>query len=301
MSEAAASFAKAVPLVTVVPLDKLVDHHGKLPIPPEAEARVARKVEQACDIPPSRYFYAGRAHPSFGNFAFAFRPAIEAAHKGSANPFDTGGVYIGKMHPLSGMSDAAAMQVRAQKLIQGTRVDLPAWRSQFAEFLGAFFPAPLGYLTGAAPDVSAPWGPADLPASYKENHGRPTNEWRAWTWEIRLYEEHPVDEHLLGWSCSRGALAQRCRGDTVNLRRTYDLAIRPFFRQITWETFQRDVGEVADAFIENARLQRKAHNQIPPPSPRLANLSRKRPGPPAEVRDLGMQAMSIAKARSAVQ
>jgi hypothetical protein len=53
---------------------------------------LTRRAENLMGIPPSAYFYAGRAHPKFGCVALAFSAACESAHDGSASPFDTGGL-----------------------------------------------------------------------------------------------------------------------------------------------------------------------------------------------------------------
>ncbi|MGH8582232.1 MAG: hypothetical protein ACREWG_05475, partial [Gammaproteobacteria bacterium] len=54
-----------------------------------------RRAESLLRLSPSAYFYAGRAHPAFGDVALAFPASLEINHTGSATPFDTGGL----VHP----------------------------------------------------------------------------------------------------------------------------------------------------------------------------------------------------------
>jgi hypothetical protein len=75
-----------------------------------------RRAESLLGLSPSAYFYAGRAHPGFGNVALAFAPGSEAHHTGSATPFDTGGLvhpnrYIKiQLSPADGEADESVME-----------------------------------------------------------------------------------------------------------------------------------------------------------------------------------------------
>jgi len=119
----------------------------------------------------------------------AYRPTIEteAGHTGSSNPFDSGGAYRQRINPVR--FDRA----RAVRLIRETLVLLSEWRKEFAGFLHAYFPRLRNYFSGT-PFPEGDWGPQDLPARH------PNDNWRAWTWEVRLYEEHPVSQHLHLWA-----------------------------------------------------------------------------------------------------
>ena len=57
-----------------------------------------KRTEELLGLPPSAYFYAGRACPDFGNRAFAFAAECEAGHTGAASPFDTGGLMSQRSH-----------------------------------------------------------------------------------------------------------------------------------------------------------------------------------------------------------
>lgn len=211
------TFAARVPLVSTIWYDQLLEAGGRLPVPPPDDPASSRPVEQRCGLPPSRYYYAGRAHPRFGDCAFAFLPAIEEEHTGSANPFDTGGVFYGKSYPTAGIVDREAREARAQELIRATLVPLERWRQELASFLAAHFEAPTDYLGGVAPNPDAEWGPAELPAHHPKDLGAPGVEWRSWTWEIRLHEEHPVDRHLGAWSCTAAAEAAILNDATIGV------------------------------------------------------------------------------------
>lgn len=193
--------AATVPLVTVIPYDTLRLTGGRLPLTPP-DKKNTREAEDAFGLPPSRYFYAGRAHPDFGDCAFIYSPAIESGRTGSVSPFDTGGVYWRYIHPFCEGDEADRLR-RAQVCFHATRLDLIVWRSGFDAFLAAAFVAPSGYFS-SAPAPRVRWGPEDLPAWDARNHGAPAREWRAWTWEVRLYQEHAVQGHLEGWGCLPG-------------------------------------------------------------------------------------------------
>jgi len=198
LSDSIALFAARIALVTTVRHEDLVTFRGHFPIPARTRRSTTQEVEELCGIPPSRYFYAGLACCQFGDCAFALFPSVEAEHDGCVNPFDTGGVYKGYPHPFRSIADRDEMRSRARRLIKETRYGLRAWRTKFADFLRVFFPKPADYLKRQPPGSRHAWGPDDLPARHPEN----TADWRAWSWEIRVYEAHPADRHLMSWSCT---------------------------------------------------------------------------------------------------
>ena len=218
------SCASTVPLVTVIPFKDLRLTGGRLPLTP-AEKEKTREAEEAFGLPPSRYFYAGRAHPDFGDCALVYKPSIESGRTGSVSPFDTGGVYWGYIHPFCG-PDEADRRDRARALVAQTSVDLGVWRADFDAFLAAAFEAPSGYFD-APPSQQSPWGPGDLPAWDPRNHANPTREWRAWTWEVRLYQEHAVELHLEGWGCLEAV--QKLLDEALTSG-----AVSPFDRTSAW-------------------------------------------------------------------
>ena len=185
--DATADFSERIAIVTVIPCRVLLDHEGVLPLTPSRRGSRTREVEVQCGLPPSRYFYAGRADRQYGDIALAYRPSLETGHTGSANPFDSGDVYHQEINPVRFDLE------RAIRLIRETLVSLSEWRREFVEFLRAYFPRLQAYFSGT-PARDGDWGPPDLPARHPNDH------WRTWTWEVRLYEEHPVSQHLQAWA-----------------------------------------------------------------------------------------------------
>ena len=183
------AFAAKIPLATVTrlrDLEELMAVNGNLPL---TSNPTTRAVEDRCGLPPSRYFYAGKAYWGYGDVALSYLPAIERKHSGSSNPFDTGEAYRQTFAPVK--SDRA----RAIRLIRETLFSLSEWRKEFAGFLRAYFPRLRDYFSGT-PSREGDWGHQDLPARY------PNTDWRAWTWEVRLHEEHPLSQHLHLWATS---------------------------------------------------------------------------------------------------
>lgn len=97
-----------------------------------------RRAEAMLEYPPCVYFYAGRAHPRFGNLALAFDAGVQIGRTGSVTPFDSGG-FVWEPVPH--------IQVRlADGSVQG-RIDychesllsLDEWRDGFAHVLAAYF------------------------------------------------------------------------------------------------------------------------------------------------------------------
>jgi hypothetical protein len=95
-----------------------------------------RRAEALLGLPPSAYFYAGRAHPDFGNVALAFVPGCEAAHTGSATPFDTGGL----VHPNRYIKVRLDTDNEAELVAYGRSSEIPLdqWREVFGRVLAAY-------------------------------------------------------------------------------------------------------------------------------------------------------------------
>jgi hypothetical protein len=78
-----------------VPFDELLSESPHA-IPtsehPQYYSDATRRAEDLLGLARSAYFYAGRACPAFGDLALAFEPSIEAGHKVSVSPIDTGGL-----------------------------------------------------------------------------------------------------------------------------------------------------------------------------------------------------------------
>lgn len=155
-----------------------------------------RNAEDLLGLPRSVYFYAGRAHPRFGNVALAFAPDCERSHAGSATPFDTGGLFY-QPPPEAGCAIRLRLEpdddeTTRAKYGKASVISLDAWRELFARVLAAYFDADLHYWTRgpSRPD------PEDL---YQLNH-----DWRAWVFEIRFVEPQAILERV-AWSCDGNA------------------------------------------------------------------------------------------------
>jgi hypothetical protein len=137
-----------------------------------------RRAEALLGLPPSAYFYAGRAHPDFGNVALAFVPGCEAAHTGSATPFDTGGL----VHPNRYIKVRLDTDNEAELVAYGRSSEIPLdqWREVFGRVLAAYFSSEIDYWTG----TPLPHDPEGL---YELN-----GEWRSWTFEVRFYEGQSI-------------------------------------------------------------------------------------------------------------
>ncbi len=92
--DAAMDIAQKMPLIHVsggtVPFERLVSEPpGEIPTSahPEYCSDLTRRAERLLGLAPSVYFYAGRAHPDFGDVALVFAPGCEASHTGSVTPF----------------------------------------------------------------------------------------------------------------------------------------------------------------------------------------------------------------------
>ncbi|MBF0178049.1 MAG: hypothetical protein HQL63_14565 [Magnetococcales bacterium] len=175
----------------------------------------AFEIEQECarhgfNMPISRYYYAGLAHKEFGNFAFAYGSEHEQGQEWLANPFDTGGVLLGGMHPFIHQESTDELIEESRRrdscaFIAATSVENAEWRSAFKTFLDQCYGGQVQpYLQNIPPDRTSAWGDPppplpNLPYKFFQNEDR-----RAWTWEIRLADRPPLERGLLFWSCRRG-------------------------------------------------------------------------------------------------
>lgn len=138
-----------------------------------------RDAEDRLGLPRSAYFYAGRAHPSFGDVAMAFSPDCEARHSGTATPFDTGGL----IHPRRYIKirlDSTDEEAELIRYSQSSERPVGSWRDTFARVLAAYFETPGKY-----------WDGHPLPYDPEGLYGLNT-DWRAWTFEVRFYEGQSV-------------------------------------------------------------------------------------------------------------
>jgi hypothetical protein len=142
---------------------------------------LTRRAEDLLGLPRSAYFYAGRAHPAFGNVAMAFAADCQADHTGSATPFDTGGL----MHPGRPVklrlepTDGEAERAQYGK---DSVIPLDRWRDVFGQVLAAYFENADEYWLGRP-------NPHDPEGLYELN-----DDWRAWTFEVRFSEGQSVHD-----------------------------------------------------------------------------------------------------------
>ena len=142
-----------------------------------------RKAEDLIGLGRSAYFFAGRACQDFGDVALAFSAECEAGHTGSVTPFDTGGLILGHIH-----GNLPTSKEERARFGQESVIALDGWRTAFGNYIAAYFPDCLGYWTGRPTRLD----PEQL---YQQN-----TDWRAWTFEVRFSEGHPICQHLIGWS-----------------------------------------------------------------------------------------------------
>jgi hypothetical protein len=143
-----------------------------------------RRAEDLLRLSRSAYFYAGRAHPSFGSVALAFAPVCETSHTGSVTPFDTGGL----MH--SNLANQIRLRLdpdgEAERIAYGRSSEIPLerWREVFGGVLAAYFVTDGDYWNGKP-------RPCDPEGLYELN-----TDWRCWTFEVRFSEGQAIGERV---------------------------------------------------------------------------------------------------------
>ncbi len=194
--------AERIPIVTTISARCA----SKRELPLTGDDRNTREVEEFFELQRSRYFGVGRTYlpEKFGDVALVYSPEIESRSTGSATPFDSGTIYWAHCHPLK-KADESEQRSRARQLVDAVNRDLNSWRDSLAEYLDAFFGEPKGYLRSEEPDWDAEWGPEDLPAKDRFNAEDDNVDWRAWSWEVRLYNRHRISDGLVNVACSRQA------------------------------------------------------------------------------------------------
>lgn len=215
--------AQTIPLIHVsggrVSFEQVLDNRkGTLPTSQDMEyySDETRHTEQVLKLQPSLYTYAGRACPDFGSVALGFNYEIEKGRKGSATPFDTGGLLHPKRYIKVNLSPDT--EEKRAEYAKKSVVSLKKWREHFARFLAAFFDP-----------VTAYWG--DDPPTHidPENLLCSENHWRAWTFEVRFNDELSIIDSE-AWSCSPGVW-ERLR------RRKSEQPVRPPSRETCLDKF----------------------------------------------------------------
>ena len=191
--------AQRIPLVHVTGRDPFV---GMIRNPPHeiptSAGRLDRNpstqdAEKLLGLRPSAYFYAGRAHPSFGSAALAFAAGSEAAHMGSATPFDTGGL----VHPRRYIKVRLTPDDEPERVAYGrsSEIALDQWREVFSLVLATYFASTIDYWTGRPL-------PLDPEGLYELNR-----EWRAWTFEVRFSEGQSIHDRA-AWCADKQTMTE---------------------------------------------------------------------------------------------
>ena len=128
------------------------------------------------------YFYVMRTHDAYGFVVFLVEDVgqIESATRDvlmGASPFDSGGLWKGKIHPLvDGSSGPTAEELEVRRhVFRNSEVPLDSWSSEFSSYLERNYSEVSDYVRGLPPSYGTP------PIS----NTRLMNEERAWTWEVR--------------------------------------------------------------------------------------------------------------------
>jgi hypothetical protein len=157
-----------------------------------------RRSEDLLGFPRSVYFYAGRAHPAFGNIALVFDADCQQGRSGSATPFDTGGfVWRPTPHIKVRLEPSDEMTHRVG-YCRDSELTLDQWRGAFARFLAAYFDEVEEYWTGR------PTRP-DPEGLYQLN-----DDWRCWTFEVRFAEPQPVYDRV-AWCADESVMHELFR------------------------------------------------------------------------------------------
>lgn len=152
-----------------------------------SKTKLTRDAERDLGLGDCLYFYVGHACPDFGDLVLAYASNMADADDGNATAFDTGGLSVGLVH-------ARDLDNGENKATYCNRhlVDLNAWRPMSAGYVAEYFGSTVRYVTGEQPIKDDPSGRLRHP----ENNDR-----RSWTWEIRIWRNHPIERSLLkAWS-----------------------------------------------------------------------------------------------------
>lgn len=141
-----------------------------------------RAVEDDFGLGDCLYFYAGHACPEFGDVVLVYEPDWTITRRGGATEFDTGGLHAGLVKANGAENAAARVQY-----FQAHDVGLSVWPAEFTGYVKRHFTSAGAYVRGERPTKD-------------DDSGRllhPDNERRAWTWEVRLLEDHPAFEDVI--------------------------------------------------------------------------------------------------------
>lgn len=146
----------------------------------EARDQEARDAESEFGFAPSLYFYAGVAHPAFGDVVLVFDPEASVTLPGTASTFDTGGMHLGLIKG-KGLDTPEGRR----SFVVDDCCDLVDWRQRADAWIGQFASLD-SYLRGDRACIDDKTGRLQHSA----------NERRAWCFEVRVYGDRGVFEDL---------------------------------------------------------------------------------------------------------
>jgi len=143
---------------------------------------ITRAVEADFGLGDCLYFFAGHACPDFGDVVLVYQGDMADADEGGATAFDTGGLHSNRIHYC------AEPQESKSSYCQRHSHPLDSWRRQAASFIQEHFTSAKGYVLGERP----------IRDDESKRLSHPENSRRAWTWEIRIHRDHPMESSLRG-------------------------------------------------------------------------------------------------------
>ena len=143
---------------------------------PARSASWTLTAEHCLGFQSSLYFYAGRVRPAAGDAVFLLAAHAEVGHTGAATPFDTGAL----VHHTSTTLERPNLCPELALTVQSASIPLSEWRAALAAFLSEHFVQPSDYWN------KPPTRPLPFPAT--------ACPWEAWTFEVRFFEAHDVED-----------------------------------------------------------------------------------------------------------
>jgi hypothetical protein len=172
-----------------------------------SKSEATRRVEIDFDLGDCLYFFAGHACSEFGDVVLVYDEAMADSDTGSATPFDTGGLHANHIHydPTSGANRPSYCRSHMRTLGE--------WRRHAREYIEEHFESTEAYILGDKP----------IKDDKTMRLLNPSNSRRAWTWEVRIHRDHPLEESLLGvWMAED--YYDRVRQDVIATRAGSDWA-----------------------------------------------------------------------------
>jgi hypothetical protein len=128
------------------------------------------------------YFFASHACPSFGDLVLAYSAEMADTDQGSATPFDTGGLA----HDFI-QADTLDGGESRNRYNRRHAVELHEWRVAAAAHIHEYFSSRDAYVLGERPTRNDDSGRLLHPGN---------DDRRAWTWEVRIWRDHPIEQAL---------------------------------------------------------------------------------------------------------